>query len=162
MADYRFTTIWKVEAACAPVFDVILDSCNWPRWWAGVESVEELAAGNPDGTGNVRRYVWKGYLPYRLCFSARSTCIVPPREIGAEVSGDVEGSGRWLFTSEGGTTTVRYQWHVRTEKWWMNLLAPLAKPVFRHNHHLLMERGARGLATVLAARLIEVIHCDDP
>jgi hypothetical protein len=36
----------------------------------------------------------------------------------------------------------------------MNALAPLARPVFVHNHDVIMRRGAEGLARLLDARLI--------
>jgi hypothetical protein len=42
----------------------------------------------------------------------------------------------------------------------MNLIAPLARPLFRRNHHLLMEQGGRGLATHLQARLVTITHAE--
>jgi len=47
----------------------------------------------------------------------------------------------------GATTTsaLRYDWQVRTTRLWMNLLAPLAKPLFRWNHDAIMQAGGIGL-----------------
>ena len=41
---------------------------------------------------------------------------------------------------------MRYAWHVRTTGWVMNLLAPVARPVFDWNHAQLMRAGGQGLA----------------
>jgi len=41
----------------------------------------------------------------------------------------IKPSGLWTLTAEDADTTrVQYDWRVKTEKAWMNLLAPLAKP----------------------------------
>jgi hypothetical protein len=49
---------------------------------------------------------------------------------------------------------MRYDWNVRTTKSWMNLLAPLARPLFQWNHKVVMQQGAEGLARRLNARLV--------
>jgi hypothetical protein len=36
----------------------------------------------------------------------------------------------------------------------MNLLAPLARPLFEHNHNVVMRWGGEGLARRLGARLL--------
>jgi hypothetical protein len=43
---------------------------------------------------------------------------------------------------------------VRTTKRWMNLAAPLARPVFRWNHDWVMRNGAEGIAELLGCRLL--------
>ena len=70
--------------------------------------------------------------------------------------GDVEGVGRWSFTSEGPLTVARYDWQVRPTARWMRILTPLARPLFRWNHDILMKQGAQGLTRRLNARLIGV------
>jgi hypothetical protein len=55
---------------------------------------------------------------------------------------------------EGGVTAVTYEWSVATTKAWMNLVAPLARPVFAWNHDWVMRRGGEGLARELGARLL--------
>jgi hypothetical protein len=162
MAAYRFITHWHLDAPLDEVYDAVFRSLEWPQWWRGAESVEELDAGDADGIGSVRRYTWKSRLPYRLAFDARATTIEPMALLEATVSGDLEGHGRWLFSREDGISVVRYEWYVDTTKPWMNLLAPLARHAFRKNHDWLMQRGAEGLARRLGARLIEVTHAEAP
>ena len=53
-------------------------------------------------------------------------------------------------------TTVTYEWNVRTTKPWMNVAAPLARPIFRWNHNVVMHQGGEGLAALLGARLLAV------
>jgi hypothetical protein len=142
------------------VFDAIADSLCWPDWWHGALAVEERTAGAADGVGAVRRYHWKSRLPYHLSFDARTTRIEPPVMLEAVVSGDLEGSGRWSFSHENGITSVRYDWHVRTTRPWMNLFAPIARHLFSENHHALMRQGAEGLARLLDARLTGIRYED--
>lgn len=162
MAAYRFVTTWILEAPLERVFDAVLDALAWPSWWPGVEEVEQRERGGPDGIGAVLRTTWKGRLPYRLVFDARATRLERHRLLEAEVDGDVRGTGRWLFSEAGGLVTVRYEWCVATTRPWMNLLAPLARPVFRSNHDWLMARGGEGLAAWLQARLLGVTHAERP
>ena len=45
---------------------------------------------------------------------------------------------------------------MRTTRWWMNLLAPVAKPVFQANHDYVMRNGGEGIAKLLGARLLAI------
>jgi hypothetical protein len=60
---------------------------------------------------------------------------------------------RWTLTSADGGTLVRYNWDVRTTRWWMSLLAPVARPAFSWNHDQLMSEMAESLARRLGAGL---------
>jgi hypothetical protein len=158
MAEYRFVTFWHIKAPLHDVYDAVLQSLRWPDWWQGVECVDESEPGDVNGIGSVRRYKWKSRLSYKLSFAACVTRIEPLAALEANVSGDLEGTGRWLFSHDQGVTTVCYEWHVRTTKQWMNLLAPIARALFEQNHHALMQNGAEGLAGLLGARLVNVSH----
>jgi Polyketide cyclase / dehydrase and lipid transport len=151
MAEYSFVTIWRHRAPIDAVYDAIADSLRWPEWWSTVTAVEELVKGDPDtGFGNVRRYTFKGSLPYTLSFDLTVTNTVRPRTLAGSASGELEGTGVWTLTEEaGGVTVSRYDWNVRTTRWWMNLLAPLARPIFKSNHDIVMKAGAAGLCTRL-------------
>lgn len=154
MADYRLISTWRLEAPLQRVYDAVSDSLRWPQWWPGADRVEQTADGDDNGIGCLRHYVWKGRLPYRLSFTACVTRIEPPRLLEATVNGDLEGVGRWTFSENGGVTTVRHEWYVRTTRGWMNAVAPLSRALFENNHHALMREGARRLALLLGARLI--------
>lgn len=112
--NYRFVTIWYIEAPIESVCKAICHSLSWPLWWCNVERVEELARGDLQGIGNVRRYTWKGRLPYRLIFDV---CIIrsePLADVEGIASGDIEGKGHWSFTADGAVTAARCEWQIRT------------------------------------------------
>ena len=146
MTDYNFLTTWRLAAPLEPVWEAIYHSECWPEWWPGLLSVVELEKGDDDGIGNLRRYSWKGVLPYRLVFDIRTTQIDRPFLLGGTASGDLTGTGVWRFSEQNGIVVVTYEWRVATQKGWMNLLAPLARPLFRWNHDQVMRRGEAGLA----------------
>jgi uncharacterized protein YndB with AHSA1/START domain len=151
---YRFLTTWCLEAPIEPVWEAIHDSERWPRWWRGVEKVVELEPAGEDGTGQLARYTWKSRLPYELEFEMRTTRVERPHALEGEASGELEGGGRWRLFERDGTTAVLYEWDVGTTRRWMNLLAPIARPIFAWNHDYVMRNGAQGLARLLDARLL--------
>jgi uncharacterized protein YndB with AHSA1/START domain len=154
MAEYRFLTTWCLEAPIDPVWEAIHDSESWPQWWGGVERVVELEPGDERGIGQVGRYTWKSRLPYELSFDVKTLRKERPHLLAGEASGELAGTGTWRLSEGGGLTTVLYEWDVRTARAWMNLLAPLARPLFAWNHDWVMKRGGEGLARLLGARLI--------
>ena len=157
-SEYRFITIWRIEAPLQPAWDAIHDPAAWPDWWHCVERVIEVEAGADDGVGALHRYTWKGRLPYRVRFDMRVTRVEPLSLLEGEASGDVEGVGRWRFSSRGSVTLVRYEWRVRTGRGWMNLLAPIARPLFKWNHDYVMQQGGEALAKRLDASLVGIDH----
>ncbi len=156
--EYHFVTVWTIEAPLESVCDAIYHSLNWPQWWHNVERVEELAPGDAQGVGSIRRYTWRGRLPYRLTFDIFLLHIEPLVAIEGRASGDVEGKGRWSFTADGAVTVVRYEWQVRTTSVWMNVLALFARPFVRWNHNFVMRQGGEALAHMLNARLVKIAH----
>lgn len=156
MSDYRFLTTWLIAAPRDDAFQAIWDSETWPSWWRGVESVVKLEEGDAEGVGSLGRYVWKSRLPYRLEFDMRTTKVERPLMMEGEAAGELAGTGRWRMFEEEGLTAVVYEWNVRTTSAWMNLLAPLARPVFAWNHDVVMRWGGEGLSKLLGARLLAV------
>ena len=154
MATYRFLTTWLLEADRERVWEAIYDSERWPQWWRGVEEAEKLAEGDERGIGQRGRYVWKAKLPYRVEFSIVTTKVERPHLLEGDADGELAGIGRWRLFEHGGVTAVVYEWNVRTTRWWMNLLAPVAKPVFEANHDYVMRNGGQGIAELLGARLL--------
>jgi Polyketide cyclase / dehydrase and lipid transport len=149
MADYSFVTRWRFRAPLAQVWDLVYHSEAWPEWWRGVERVERIEPGDAEGIGSLQRYTWKSKLPYRLAFDMRLTRVEPMSLIEGEAVGELSGTGRWQLAEDGDVTDVRYDWNVSTTKPWMNLLAPVARPLFKWNHDVVMNWGADGLARKL-------------
>lgn len=153
MADYQFSTVWRVEASVQEVWEILCHPDLWPEWWESLEQIIELKKGDVRGIGALHRYTWKGALPYRLTFDIHVLTIQPLSLLEGEASGEVEGRGVWSLTERGRETIVRYDWDIRTNARWMNVLAPLAGPVFRWNHDRVMRDGAKGLARRLGRRV---------
>ena len=153
MAGYSFVTRWEIKAPLEAVWDAIFHSEQWPVWWRGVERVERIRpATAPHEVGSVRRFTWKSFLPYRLMFDMAVTQVEPLKRIESAATGELEGTGVWTFACDGPRVLVRYDWNVRTTKPWMNALAPLARPLFRWNHNVVMRWGGEGLAGYVLPR----------
>jgi hypothetical protein len=117
--------------------------------------VVETRKGDQSGVGSIQRYTWKSKLPYRLSFDMETNRIEPPLLLEGIATGELQGRGLWQLSTEGRETIVRYDWKVETTKRWMNLLAPLARPLFEWNHNVVMSWGAKGLAQRLGAGVVE-------
>jgi uncharacterized protein YndB with AHSA1/START domain len=154
VADYRFLTTWLLDSPREPVFDAIYDQANWPSWWRGVEEASEVRPGDESGVGTVARMVWKSLLPYRVEFEVTTTQVERPNLLQADAVGELTGVGRWRLFEHEGATAVLYEWNVATTRAWMNLLAPVARPVFEWNHDWVMARGGEGIANLLGCRLL--------
>jgi uncharacterized protein YndB with AHSA1/START domain len=152
--EYEFLTTWVLTAPREQVWDAIYESERWPEWWRGVVEAEREAEGDEFGIGQIGRYVWRSKLPYNLEFRMLTTRVERPHLLEGEASGELAGIGRWRFFEEGSSTAVLYEWNVHTTKAWMNLFAPVAKPVFAWNHDWVMRNGGTGLAALLGCELL--------
>jgi hypothetical protein len=153
MTDYHFVSSWRLQAPIERVWDEIFHTERWPSWWKYVHRVEELDPGDADGLGRRQHLVFTTRLPYRLGFDIRVRHLQPPTTLEAVATGELDGVGRWTLTPVDGGTLVRYDWDVRTTRWWMNLAAPVARPAFVWNHDALMREAAQSLARRLDADL---------
>jgi Polyketide cyclase / dehydrase and lipid transport len=156
MAQYSFLTTWILDAPRDLVWDAIYEVERWPEWWHGVRQVEKLEDGiDDDGVGALYRHEWRSVIPYPVRFETRITRIEEPHVIEADADGELAGTGRWRFFS-GRETAVTYEWDVRTTRAWMNVAAPVARPIFRWNHNVVMHQGGVGLAALLGTQLLAV------
>jgi hypothetical protein len=154
MTEYRFLTTWLLECERERVWDAIHDQKSWPGWWRGVEEVVELEPGDENALGSRARMTWRSFLPYDLVFETRTTRVERPHLLAGEVDGELAGGGTWRLYEQDGATAALYEWNVRTTRPWMNLLAPVARPVFAWNHNWVMARGGEGISKLLGCRLI--------
>jgi hypothetical protein len=149
VAQYSFLTAWLLDAPVEPVWDAIYDTDAWPSWWSGVRRVEELVPRGEDGIGGVSRFTFRSTLPYDLVFDVRSIRVERYRLLEGVASGELAGTGRWRFFTQGTTTAVTYEWDVETTARWLNVLAPVARPLFAWNHDRVMRAGGEGLAALV-------------
>jgi uncharacterized protein YndB with AHSA1/START domain len=156
VTGFSLLTHWHLDASIDRVWEALVASPEWPRWWRYVHAVEEIEPGDRDGLGVLRRYTWSSRLPYRLSFLMRVSAVRRPTFLEGKAEGDLSGVGSWYLATEQSTTRVRYEWRVATTKRWMNRLAPLLTPIFRWNHDQVMAEGGRGLARHLGVRLLSL------
>ena len=151
MSQYSFVTHWKFKAPVEQVWNEIRDMDSWPQWWRYVKSVELVRQGDDNDIGSVRRITWSTALPYELSFNSELISLDYLRRIEGNAVGELTGKGIWTFVSKGDITEVRYDWIVETTKWWMNVLAPVARPLFKWNHDQVMKAGYKGLKERLSS-----------
>jgi uncharacterized protein YndB with AHSA1/START domain len=154
LASYRFLTTWLLAAPREAVFEAIFDQESWPSWWRGVEEAEKVREGEASGVGTVSRLVWRSRLPYRIEFEVTTRRVERPHLMEGHAVGELTGTGRWRLWEERGVTAVTYEWNVATTRAWMNLVAPIARPVFEWNHDWVMSRGGEGIARLLRCELL--------
>lgn len=156
MARYELLSTWLLEAPRDAVWEAIEDATAWPDWWCGVVSSERVGDGGSDGVGSRFRVRWRSVVPYAIGFEFEVLETEPPGYMSGRAVGELEGTGTWRLFEDQGVTAVTYDWRVRTTRAWMNLVAPVARPVFEWNHDWVMARGGEGLARRLGVRLLGV------
>ena len=154
VAAYRFLTTWLLDAPLEPIWKEIEDAERWPEWWRGVLRADKVRAGDEDGVGMIVDTVWRSAVPYAVRFRGEVVRNEPPHEIALNATGELNGTGTWRFFTTEELTAVTYDWDVRTSRAWMNAAAPVARPVFAWNHHVIMRWGGEGLARRLGAELV--------
>jgi carbon monoxide dehydrogenase subunit G len=154
MANYRFVTTCEINVPVELVWPEVSEPERWVTWWPGLVGVTELETGDEDGLRALLELTFKSRLPYTLSLRSRITDIERLRRMDIEAEGELEGIALFKLEDLGGTTRMRLTWTVRTTKPWMNLLAPVARPLFAWNHDVLMKAGMRGLARKLGGDVI--------
>jgi uncharacterized protein YndB with AHSA1/START domain len=149
MANYRFITTSAIAVPVERVWPEVSQPDRWATWWPGLVGVKVLEPGDREGRGALLELRFKSRLPYTLSLRSRITRVEPHRRMDIEAQGELEGIAVYELEHLGATTRMRLTWTVRTTKTWMNLLAPVARPLFAWNHDVLMKAGMRGLARKL-------------
>jgi hypothetical protein len=116
--------------------------------------VSELDPGDDRRVGSRYRIAWRSRIPYELEFDFTVRRVEAPHLMEGDAEGALQGTGRWLLFERDGVTAVLYDWRVETTKRWMNLLAPVGRPLFERNHDVVMRWGGEGLARRLGAQLL--------
>jgi hypothetical protein len=133
---------------------VLKDTARWSEWWRGVERVDQLHPGGENLVGCCWRIEWRSRIPYTLEFDFTVERVEEPALMEGSARGELEGLGRWRLLEERGVTAVLYEWNVSTTRRWMNVVGPLARPIFSYNHDVVMGWGGEGLARELGVRLL--------
>jgi hypothetical protein len=141
---YVFRSEWRLPATPDDVYVALEELRRYPDWWPEVREVRQV----DERTGEVR---CKATLPYELVFVTSQ--VVRDREGGVlevDLRGDLNGFSRWTITADGDGSIAVFEEEVTAGKRLLQVLAPIARPVFRANHELMMRHGRAGLRTYLS------------
>jgi uncharacterized protein YndB with AHSA1/START domain len=149
MAHYEFVDHWYIAAPIEMVYHYISEPSTFPQWWPVYPTVEILQKGDDLGIGGRARLVVKSALGYSLTLEAETIEARPPFYLKTVARGQLEGTGQWEFEQTGATTHVIFTWIVDSNHPMLNLLEPVAKPLFRWSHDDASAKGHRGLKQLL-------------
>jgi len=142
--DYSFRNVWSVRAATARVFDALVDLANYPAWWPDIRAVTRV----DDDTAEV---TCRALLPYALTFRLhRAEQDERSGRMRVDMTGDLEGYCQGVVAehrSEGALLAISQR--VMVNKRLLRTFAPIARPLFRANHAVMMHRGQRGFRNYL-------------
>ena len=98
------------------------------------------------GVGSPKqRSSFRVLLPYSLSLTSTVTRSEPPHISEGRVSGELDGTWRWTLEPENGGTLVIFEEAVTTNKWYLDLLSPIAHRLFEMNHHICERRSKSAL-----------------
>jgi uncharacterized protein YndB with AHSA1/START domain len=141
--EYVFLHEWDVDAPQQQVFEALADARTYPQWWKPVYI--DVAGDCEPAVGCTTKQHFKGKLPYTLHTTSEIVEYDPPNGFSVEVVGDLTGSGVWTLTPGASGLHVRFDWTVFADRWFLKLLTPIARPLFRYNHDWSAERCREGL-----------------
>ncbi|MGH3437386.1 MAG: SRPBCC family protein, partial [Sciscionella sp.] len=145
--EYRFHGEWSVPVPVATAFEVLADLGEYPTWWREVRSISKVDE-------DCAELVCRSRLPYDLVFRAsHDRKDEAAGVLRARLTGDLDGYCGWVITAGEATTTLTWEQHVVVTKPLLRALAPIARPVLKANHELMMRSGRRGLRAYLSRDL---------
>lgn len=163
---YDLRSSWLLPASTEEVWAIIADvNMSWPNWWphcsfAGpLNRVEPASSSQEDILKATTAHLnFKASLGYTLSITIHPTMVRSPSEIDFDAGGHLVGTGGVTLTPETNQMTrMDIDWKVHPTQTWMNLLSPVAAPVFRAAHAHIMRQGEKGLAQALEKRRAEGI-----
>jgi hypothetical protein len=150
---YTFRTVFVLAADPGEVTAAVLTPEPWLAGLGHVRELARLATGHGERGPRYRVTVAAAVPPYRLRWELEAVRVAPGRHLDWRATGDLEGEGSWQLTATDAGTEVVSTARLHTTRWWMNLLAPVARPLFVHNHDLVMRAGVDALARHLDAEV---------
>jgi uncharacterized protein YndB with AHSA1/START domain len=157
-ARYHFLSDFTMTSRREAVWDALRASEAWPSWWRWLKRIEVVrAATSENGVGAVYRNHIGSPTGYSFTFESEIADVEHLRRIDLTLTGEIDGRIRYVLSDDpSGGTHISYAQLVETPKWWMNLLAPIARPGFTWNHDKLMTDFGRGLAKASGGELVAV------
>jgi len=144
--NYQFLTEWQVDAPRELIYEILKEGKDYPNWWPDVYlNAGYQPSGRADRTGDRVTFLTKGWLPYRLRWTAEVVRHESPHTIEITATGDFVGRGVWRLEPAGAGTRVTFDWRLRADKPLLRWFSPVFKPIFEWNHKWAMNRGYESL-----------------
>lgn len=141
---YRFMSEWRLDRPCDEVFHALQDLLSYPSWWPEVKKVTME-------DGSSATVAIRAMLPYSLRFQLDQQRVDAEQGVlQASMSGDLEGWSRWSIFPGEGECLLKFEEEVRVNRPLLKALSPIARPLLRANHAVMMRRGERGLRRFLS------------
>jgi ribosome-associated toxin RatA of RatAB toxin-antitoxin module len=147
LRTYRFRDDWHVDAPPTRVWDLISQPATYPQWCSVYQ--EARVTKGSGGVGTEAIFKFRVLLPYSLSLTSKVTRSEPPLLAEGTVSGELDGTWRWTLESDGDGTRVIFEESVTTNRWFLDLLSPIAYKLFEMNHHIWAKRSAEGMRAFL-------------
>jgi hypothetical protein len=135
---YSFDHRWTVAAPAARVHEVLADLEHYPDWWPQIRAVAKIDDDNA-------RVICRSALPYTI--DLLLTAIRrEPLELETTLSGDLQGTARWLLQPDGERTQLVYLQDVVVTDRLLGLLSVALRRPLAWNHDKMMAGCREGLA----------------
>jgi uncharacterized protein YndB with AHSA1/START domain len=151
-ANYEFRSTWRIAAPVGECWTYLTSpDQTWVQWWPALRQIDVQPTS--ELVGSTAFCVWRSPVGHRLRFELTITDVTASKRIVLSSEGDLTGDAVVDFAAgpSGADSELTITWTIHTTRWWMNLTAPLLRPVFTWAHHFVMKRGERGLNTALAS-----------
>ncbi len=149
MAKYRFVDHWEIRAPIEQVYRYVSDPATYSEWWSVYSDVKIVEQGAENGVGGKARLIVRSFLGYRLKIEVETIEADPPSRLRAISRGNLEGTAQWDFEQNGDSTHATFTWLIETRHPLLNLLEPIAKPLFAFSHDYASRKGRDGLKRLL-------------
>ncbi len=135
---YTFDHRWTVAAPASRVHEVLADLERYPEWWPQIRAVAKIDDDNA-------RVICRSVLPYNI--DLLLTAIRrDPLELETTLSGDLQGTARWLLRPDGDRTDLVYLQDVLVTGRLLGALSVALRRPLAWNHDKMMAGCREGLA----------------
>lgn len=135
---YTFDHRWTVAAPASRVHEVLADLERYPDWWPQIRAVAKIDDDNA-------RVICRSVLPYNI--DLLLTAIRrDPLELESTLSGDLQGTARWLLHPDGDRTDLVYLQDVLVTGRLLGVLSVVLRRPLAWNHDKMMAGCRDGLA----------------
>jgi hypothetical protein len=142
---YRFRSGWSIDVPADVVYTALERFEDYPGWWPEIRRLRLVGEEACEVT-------CRSVLPYDLTFVLQPSRRDPGAGVlEASMTGDLEGFSRWTISRRPTGSHLLFEEEVQVNKRSLRMLAPIARPVFRGNHSIMMKHARTGLATHLAS-----------